>query len=187
MRKALSAFALAVLAMPAAHAASLDLSLSDDSAQFLLTTPTDQWGMRDGEAGVGLLFNEDDDLLGTLRLLSTNRVSPSLRFGVGVQGYLGDLDEVNETASAIAVGGNVGFSLAAQVPITLVLEGFIAPNILSFGDIERVTEYGARIEGEVSERAAVFVGYRKIEMDLDAGRGDYEVEDGLNLGVRIGF
>jgi hypothetical protein len=188
MRKFVPAIALsAALAVPAAHAAELELSLSDDDAQILVTTPGDQWGMRDSEVGAGIFFNEDDDLVGTLQLLSTNRVSPSLRFGVGVQGYLADLDRPNETAGAIAVGGNAGIGLASQIPVRFVLEGWIAPNILSFSGVDRVTELAARVEADVSERASVFVGWRNLEMDLDGGRGDYEVEDGVNFGLRFGF
>lgn len=187
MRKLFYSLALSALVAPAAHAATLDLSLNDEAAQFLVTSPTDSWGMQDAEAGVGVLFNEDDDLVGILRLLSVNRVSPSLRFGVGVQGYLGDLDDPNETVSGAAIGGNVGLSLAAQVPISLVLEGWIAPNILSFGEAEGFTDVSARIEAEVSNRAAVFVGYRQLEVDLEDTRRDYEIFDGGILGVRVGF
>jgi hypothetical protein len=187
MRKLLFPLALSAALMPSAHAASLDLSLNDEMAQFLVTSPTETWGMQDAEVGFGLLFNEDDDLIGTLRLLSTNRVSPSLRFGVGVQGYLGDLDGPNETPSAIAIGGNVAVSLAAQVPIALVLEGWLAPNILAFGDAERITDVSARVEAEVSNRAAVFIGYRLLEVDIENAGNDYEIVDGGVLGVRFGF
>jgi hypothetical protein len=71
--------------------------------------------------------------------------------------------------------------------VRFVLEGWIAPNILSFSGVDRVTELAARVEADVSERASVFVGWRNLEMDLDGGRGDYEVEDGVNFGLRFGF
>lgn len=186
MRKLVSALALSAALVPAAHAANLELTLNDDVAQFLVTAPGDRWGMSNTEVGAGILFNEEDDLLGTLRLMSTNRISPSLRFGVGVQGYLGELDNYDETASAVAIGGNVGLSLAAQVPLSLVLEGWIAPNILSFGDIEKTKEWSARIEAAISRQAAVFVGYRKLEMEVE-DRRDYELDDSANIGVRLGF
>jgi hypothetical protein len=186
MRKLFPALVLSAALAPAVHAANLELTLNDEMAQFLVTSSAEPWGMRDAETGIGILFNENDDLLGTLRLLSTNRVSPSLRLGVGLQGYLGELDKVDETASAVAIGGNIGFGLAAQVPLTLVLEGWIAPGILAFGDIDGVTELAARVEAAVSPRATVFAGYRTLEMDIDGG-GDYELDDGVNIGVRIGF
>jgi hypothetical protein len=184
MRRLMTAFVVAIALVPAAHARSLELAINDDMAQFQFST--NPWGAPDAEIGVGILFNEDDDLLGTLRLMSTNRVSPSLRLGVGVQGYLGDLDPINETMSAIALGGNVAFGLAAQVPVSLVLEGWIAPNILSFSDTERVREFSARVEAAVSNRAAVFIGYRSLKTNLVSHRR-YELDDSAHIGVRIGF
>lgn len=186
MRKLVSILILSAFTVPAVHAASLELTLNDDVAQFLITSPGDRWGMDNTQLGAGILFNENDDVLGTLRLMSTNRVSPSLRFGVGVQGYLGELDKVDETASSIAVGGNVGLSLASQIPLSLVLEGWIAPNILSFGDTEKTKEWSARIEAAISRQAAVFVGYRKLEIEVE-NRGDYELDDSANFGVRLTF
>ncbi len=186
MRKLVSILILSAFAVPAVHAASLELTLNDDVAQFLVTSTGNRWGMDNTQVGGGILFNENDDLLGTVRLLSTNRVSPSLRFAVGVQGYLGDLDRINETASAIAVGGNVGIGLAAQIPVSLVLEGWVAPSILSFGDTEKTKEWSARIEAAISRQAAVFFGYRKLEIEVE-NRGDYELDDSANFGVRLTF
>ncbi|HEX5514446.1 MAG TPA: YfaZ family outer membrane protein [Gammaproteobacteria bacterium] len=187
MRRLVSALALSLALVPTVHARSLELALNDDMAQFLYSTSTDPWGMRGGEFGIGVLFNENDDLVGTLRLLSTNRVSPSFRLGVGLQGYAGDLDEIDETMGAVAIGGNIGFSLAAQVPVSLVFEGWIAPGILAFGDIDKLKEMSARIEVGVSDHAAVFVGYRKLKVDLSDYRHDYELDDSAQLGIRIGF
>lgn len=187
MRRLLIACVLAISLVPAANARSLELALNDDVAQFLFSTATDPYGVRNAELGIGVLFNEDDDLVGTLRLLSTNRVSPSLRLGVGVQGYLGDLDRPNETMSGIAIGGNVGIGLAAQIPVALVLEGWIAPRILSFSDTEKIKEWSARIEAQVSKQAAVFVGYRRLKVDLEGFSRGHKVDDNAQIGVRIGF
>lgn len=187
MRRLLIACLLAVSLAPAAQARSLELALNDDMAQFLFSSPTDPFGIRDAELGIGVLFNEDDDLVGLLRLMSTNRVSPSLRLGVGLQGYLGDLDIPNETLSGLAIGGNVGIGLAAQIPVSLVLEGWIAPRILSFSDTEKIREWTARIEAQISNQAAVFVGYRKLKVDLENYSRGHEVDDSAQIGVRIGF
>jgi ethanolamine transporter EutH len=185
MRRLISVLVLFLVLAQAAHARSLELALNDDMAQF--TYSTGLWNVQSAELGAGILFNEDDDLLGTLRLVSISRVSHALRFAVGMQGYLGKLDDIDTTMSAIAIGGNVGFSLASQVPLSLVLEGWLAPRILSFGKIEDVTELSARIEADLSQHAAVFVGYRKLKTDLTRGPRNYELDDSAHIGVRIRF
>lgn len=185
MRRLIFVLIASLMLVPAAHARSLELALNDDMAQF--TYSTGLWNVQNAELGAGILFNEDDDLLGTLRLVSTSRVSHALRFAVGIQGYLGKLDDPDATMKAIAIGGNVGFSLASQIPLSLVLEGWVAPQILSFGKTEDMAELSARIEADLSQHAAVFVGYRKLKTDLERGPKNYKLDNSAHLGIRIKF
>lgn len=45
MRKLVSILILSAFTVPAVHAASLELTLNDDVAQFLITSPGDRWGI----------------------------------------------------------------------------------------------------------------------------------------------
>jgi hypothetical protein len=39
---------------------------------------------------------------------------------------------------------------------------------------------------ELSALATAYVGYRRVEADLEAG-GDHELDEGVQVGVRISF
>src|SRR5690625_4648841 len=175
MRRLILVFLLVLALMPTAHARSLELALNNDMAQFSYST---ELGVMQGaELGGGFLFNDDDDLLGTLRLVSASRISHALRFAVGMQGYLGKLDDPDTSMRAAAIGGNIGFSLASQVPLSLVLEGWYAPRILSFGRVKDASELSARVEAELSQHAAVFVGYRKLKADLKRRPRSHKIDN----------
>ena len=185
MRRILFPLALCVACGSAAQAAELDINLNDETGKVMFRSPTDGFGMQNGRVGVGVLFNEDDDIIGELSLESIGRVSESLRFNVGVKGYVGELDDADETLTAIGIGGGVRFSLASTVPLSLALNGFIAPDILSFGDPTGVREFDATVEAEFARNAAAYVGYGYMEVKLDGP--DAEVRDGAIVGVRLSF
>lgn len=186
MRRILLSAAVSLAFASSAQAGALEIGLGDDSAELFLTAPTGPYGFEDGQAGAGVAFNEDDDIVGQLSLEKIGRISESLRFNVGVKGYFGDMDRADETFSAVGVGGSVRFGLASSIPMGLILRGYIAPSVLSFSGAEGVTELDARVEAEFARSAAAFVGYSFMEVDLE-GRGDVEVRDGLNVGVRLNF
>lgn len=185
MRRILFPIAAALLFASSAQAADLELRLSDDAGELEYLTGSEEVGLRNGRLGVGVLFNEEDDVIGQLRLESIGRVSESLSFLVGVKGYLGDLDRADETLTAVSVGGGVRLGLASQIPVALVLSGFVAPDVLTFGDLEGVVELEARLEAQLTPNAAAFVGYDFFE--VDTGPRDMDVQDGLSVGVRLGF
>jgi hypothetical protein len=178
--------ALLLLAMsPSVYAGALDLSLSDEMAEFVLSTDMTSWGFRGGELGAGLLFNEDDDLAGTLRLQSLNRVSNAFTYGVGLKGYGVRLDEADEDFAALAIGGEVDFSLATQLPLTVALNAYIAPDILTSDDAEGLHEVSARLQAGISQMASAFIGYRRLEADMPGD--DVEIDDNFHIGIRLGF
>jgi len=185
MRRLLAAAALALTAVPAAHASTLELGLSDEFAQLEFATPAGGLNVQGAEWGAALLYNEDDDLIGTVRFSSVNRISPSFLFNIGIKGYLGRLDNPDENLGAVGIGGGASFSLASRPQVTFAVSGWFAPNILTFGDPRGVTELDARVEAGLSQTAVVFAGYRFFEVDF-RGR-DHEVQDGLQVGVRLGF
>lgn len=187
MRRVLLPIALSIALLPAAHASDLELSLSDDTAELMFTVPTENFGLQDGRVGAGVLFNDDDDYIGQLSLESIGRVSQSLSFNVGIKGYAGQLDDPDDDVTAIGIGGGIRVGLATQIPLAVLVNGFLAPDILSFGDAEGLKEFEARLEAGFARNAAAFIGYNLFEVEVENRRRDVEVQDGVNVGVRLSF
>lgn len=186
MRRILASSALSLVLASGVHAAELDINLSDETGEVTLSAPTDRYGMHNARAHVGVMFNDDDDIIGQVGLDSIGRVSESLRFHVGARGYLGDLDRPDETFSAIGIGGGLRLALATAIPVGLNLSGHFAPKVLSFSGAEGVRRYDALVDLQFAQNAGAYLGYSYMKVKLEDYR-DVKVRDGVVVGVRLGF
>lgn len=187
-RRALIA-AMIVGGTATAQAQEVDLVLSDEMAEAVLADRTSQGSNQSSRYGGGVLYNEDDDLLGSLFLMVNNEVEgrwQPVTLGVGAKLYGASLERSDETVGALAVGGNIGIGIPAGIPMAVAVQGFISPNITTGGDADRVTEAQIRLEAEVVRGAQAFVGYRQIKFHMD-GHRDERVDDGLHAGLRLRF
>lgn len=176
-----------VVAGPTAHAAGLDASISDKSAQFVFLTDSSSLGYGGADIGFGVLFNEDSDLVGTANLLVTGSPTSGnpFQFGVGAKAYVADLD-IDETASAIALGGLVRYVIPGNTPVGFAVEGYLAPSITSFSKTESFRELMLRAELEVMPSTRGYIGYRWMETRLE-DIGKYRIDDNVHVGIRVFF
>ncbi|MCW8955821.1 MAG: YfaZ family protein [Gammaproteobacteria bacterium] len=180
--------ALAVVFNPV-QAKGLDLRLSDKTAEFIYLTESSTFGYGGADVGLGFFYNDADDFMFSAAAMVSGHGSGNnrpLQFGVGVKVAFATLDLPDMTAGALAVGGQIRYVFPSTTPFALLAEGFISPDITTFGDAEQMLEYRFALELEVTPSARAYVGYRKIEFDLD-GINDYEVDDEVHLGVRLAF
>jgi hypothetical protein len=179
-------------ALNAAHAAGLDISLGNETAQFVYMFDSDsQIGIGGADVGAGVFFNDGDDYLLNFSVLvmghSVGR-NRALQLGAGVKAYAGELDiPVQETVGAVALGGKVSYIFPASMPMALSAELFYAPDVTSFGDNESLTEFLLRLEIEVAPTTRFYVGYRNLETEFENSGIDYELDDNGHVGVRFSF
>ncbi len=176
--------------------AGLDLKLSNETAEVTFLTQTATFGYGGADIGIGLFINENDDFLVNGSIIVSGSGTGDVRalhFGVGGKVYGGrlDLGTTNPNTSdpsggAIAIGGNLRYVFPSSTPIAILVEGFWAPSVTSFSDFDRLVEYRAALELEVTPSARAYVGYRKLEVELDTGL-KYELDDNAHIGVRFAF
>jgi len=110
-----------------------------------------------------------------------------LRFGIGFKGNSAEVSGQN--FSSIPLGIELEYTLPLDFSMPIKLSGtlFYAPSALTFQDGDRYFE--GRMEASISiiEQADIFVGYRKIDLDFDGWRGDYNYSDDAYVGFRIRF
>ncbi len=198
LRKALITIA-ALLPSSNALAVGLDLKISSEIAEAILLTQNATFGYGGADIGFGLLINENDDFMLTGAIMVSGSGTGDVRalhLGVGGKAYAGKLDfQSNNTGNtsqedpsggAIAIGGNVRYVFPAKMPFAILVEGFWAPSVLSFSDFDNLYEYRADVELEVTPSARAYLGYRKLQVQLDTGY-DYDVDDTVHIGVRFEF
>ncbi len=188
MRLVLSCALLASAALPAA-ANDFEAALSSETAQFTFRSDSSLIGWGGADLGFGLFYNDDSDYLLQLSLMQMRQPSEEnpLTFGVGVRGYLGNLDDADQDVFAFAIGGELRYTIPGTMPMAFFLRGHFAPEITSFSDSEEVLDYTFGIQIEVLPQTTAFIGLRHLEVDTE-DEGEVELDDDrFHLGVRLTF
>src|SRR5680860_100441 len=100
-------------------------------------------------------------------------------FGAGVKAYAFSLDDADETVAAGALGGKVTYTIPANIPMHVSAEAFYAPDITTTGEGDNMLDFNTRFEIEFIPRTSGFIGYRKMEVDLD-NADDAELDDNIH-------
>ena len=192
LRKALITIA-ALLSTTNVTAAGLDLKLSSETAEVTFLTQSATFGYGGADIGIGLFINEQDDFLANGSIVVSGSGTGDVRalhFGVGGKIYAGRLDfgpnVPNPSGGAIAIGGNLRYVFPSSTPFAILVEGFWAPSVTSFSDFDGLVEYRVALELEVTPSARAYIGYRKLEVELDTGLKDV-LDDNAHIGVRFAF
>ncbi|MDH3219253.1 MAG: YfaZ family outer membrane protein [Gammaproteobacteria bacterium] len=169
-------------------ASDFEAALSKETAQFTFRSDSSVIGWGGADLSLGLFYNEESDYViqgGLLQMRQPSEQNP-LTFGVGVKGYLGQLDKPDKDVFAFAVGGQVRYTIAGTMPMAVFLEGFFAPEITSFSDSDAIIDYTFGFQIEALPQTVAFIGVRHFEIELD--RADYEADDdNVHFGVRLTF
>jgi hypothetical protein len=176
-----------VLAGAPWHAATLDFNFGSNAAELDFYAGLDALAFGESEAGGGILFNEDGDVVasGGFRVRGSPGASGKLELWAGIRAWgllLADREE--DEAFALALGGGVRYRLPVRAPLSLGAELHHAPDIVTAGDVQGVLEGEARVELELMPTAVAYVGYRRLEAELDVP-DDIELDDGYHAGIRF--
>lgn len=172
------------------QARGFDLRLADETAEILYLTESSTFGYGGADVGVGFFFNEADDVSFSASAMISGHGAGNnraLKFGVGFKGLFTSIDVLDEEVGALAIGGQVRYVFPSATPVAFLLEGFIAPSIVSFSGADQYTEFRAAIELEVTPSARAYVGYRNMQYELENYSPDYELDDDWHVGVRVEF
>ncbi len=170
---------------------TLDINLSNNTAQFQFGTgtPTGTQGRTDLHAGV--LYNNVNSILVNAGVLVVNSQdgAPGLTIGAGVEALVATIKDnppIRSNASAVALDVLVRYSPPATNQLAFAGEMHYAPRIITFGDADRYSQFGARVEYELSTQTLVYVGYRRITFGIK-NRSDAIMDNGVHLGIKFGF
>lgn len=188
MLRHLLLLALSVLSC-AASADSLMVNLNNNAAQIKFGAEASDIVDGNSELTSGLIFNDASNVFGEAGLIvrGDEGDGPGMSVGMGVKAVLGQMNNsCNCTVASLAVGGELTYALPATTRVALVGEYFAGPKIVTFADADRFNQLGFRIEVAVSPQANAYLGYREIGFGVK-NKGPYNLDSGLNLGVRLAF
>jgi len=189
---------LAFLPVSNIFASGADLRLGTDAAEFVYLTESATFGYGGADMGFGVFLNEDDSFLGSASILVSGSGDGDVRglhFGVGAKIYTGliefDSPRDNQSGGAVAIGGQIRYVFPGSMPLALLVEGFIAPDVTSISDFKGLTEIRVALEMEITPSARAYIGWRSLEVELDEGLGisgdEIDLDDSGHIGVRFSF
>lgn len=172
---------LSVLVQPV-WADSLDLNLHDKAMRVIYSKGLANRGL---EGEVGVLFDEDDNYLANVGVkVAGENWSDSGTFDItmGVRAVYADMTNID--AAAVGIGGGVRFSPIHRLGIGGHI--YYAPSILSFSDAESYSETGLRVDYQLLAQGFVYIGYRKVEIELE-NSVEVDLDDEGHVGMKILF
>lgn len=171
------------------HARGIDFKLADEMAELNYLTQTSTFGYGGTDIGMGIYFNEADDVQFQGKLMVTGNPAgnnKALQYGIGGKLLFTTFDVLDEEVGALAVGGQLRYVIPSTTPVAFMISGFYAPGITSFSGADEFSEFSFAIELEVTPSARAYIGYRHMEYEFENG-GDYELDDGGHIGIKFDF
>ncbi len=179
----------------AAADASIDLNINSSDVEARIDVKVNPLETPMSIGG-GFLYSDDKTKywLASLNLAVKDEVfTPALSLGLGLKGMFGNTDFVtfdrDTAALAFQFLGDYDFrKTSANIPISIFAGVAYAPEILSFSDTDRYFDFYTGAAFHINYFAAVYVGYRDIEIDYEAGGIKNKLsDDAFFLGITISF
>lgn len=181
-------FALSLLAASTSILAdTADINMRNNSVQLQYVAPTGRDTLGSTELHAGLLYTDNKDGLVDAGILVKGPVgdrSSGITVGVGIKGLVATVNDSN--AAALALGGQIRFSLPPGTRLGIVGQLYYSPDIVTYRDAERYIEAVARLEYEVIPQAVAYIGYRRMNFNLE-NETDGVLDSGLHAGVKMSF
>ena len=166
-----------------------EVSLSNDTLEARYVDSGKRVGVGEGSrvSGAFFLSEERDIVLYGDLLFPIEFGWDRLDLSIGPRAYAALLDEENDDVLALGAGAEVRFVLDRRSRLAVAGSAFYAPDILTFGSADNLTDLSARVELGVAPRVTVFGGMRWFEFDLTDGSGERTLMEEVFVGASYTF
>lgn len=167
---------------------SAELALSNDTLQLKYIGSGQLLGVERSQfSGAFFLSEERDIVLSAGLLFPADLDLGRLSILFGPQVYAALLEEENNDVMTVSVGAEARFVLNRGIGLAIAGHAFYAPDILTFGSADNLTDLMARLELRVAPRLITFGGMRWFEFDLTEGGGERTLQEELFVGFGYRF
>jgi len=144
------------------------------------------------QAGAGVLYNEQRDLVGmfdALWYIGDEARQREIEVSVGTRVFAAFLNQENEDTLGVGFGGEAEWFFNQKRRSSLKLSAFYAPDILTFGVANNIRDYAIDLRTRVGDRTFAFVGFRHLEVDTiaEAVSNNRNLDDEVHIGFRRTF
>jgi hypothetical protein len=164
-----------------------ELALSNDTLQLRYLGNEGGVGGTGQLTGAFFLSEERDIVLSAGALFPANVDLGRLTLRFGPQVYAALLDEENNDVLAMSVGAEARFVINRRMGLAVSGQAFYAPDILTFGSADSLTDLSARAEIQLGPQMLAFGGMRWFEFDLVEGGGERTLQEEVFVGIGYQF
>ena len=165
-----------------------ELALSNDTLQLRYETGGGTVGVdRSRFSGAFFLSEERDIVLSAGLAFPADIDLGPLSLAVGPQVYAALLEDENNDVMSVSVGAQARFLLNRNMGFALAGHAYYAPDILTFGSADNLTDLMARAEIGFGDRVIAFGGMRWFEFDLTTGMGERTLQEEIFVGFGYRF
>ncbi len=169
-----------------AVAGELDLSFNSDALRAIYVH---DFASNDLSGDIGFANNSDKGTVINASLFVSGFASDGdnpLKAGLGIRtGYV-DGDASKQTGIPVAIGGFFRYALPRMDRLSIRGDAWIAPDVLSLGDLDEYRDLSLRVQYALLREADVFVGARYLNTEFSNGSRAL-IDNGLNIGFNIRF
>ena len=161
---------------------------SDDAFRAEYETDAGRFNLDNARLTGGFLLSEERDnvFTGTVMLDTFPGLVEDVRLSFGARGYVALLGVENRDVFGLGLGVQGAYELPIDVlPLQLGSEFFYTPDVLAFGQSDRIFDWNVDVGLAVRDNVSAFVGFRFLQFDTRPG--EREVEDEVHVGVRWAF
>jgi len=158
---------------------------SDKAARFRYEFSSERFNFENGRIQVGFLLTEErDNVISVgLALDTIPNYLPGFQLSYGGKILAGLLGIENADVIGIALGLEAGYKLPIkQFPLQLGATVYYAPDILTFGQSDRIFDWDLRVGLPLRESVVGYVGFRYLQFDTRPG--DRELDNQVHVGIR---
>ena len=159
-----------------------EIALSDDTLQLRFVDDGDR-GAGSRLTGGFFLSEERDIVLTAGMIFPAGFDDNRLQINFGPRAYAALLEEENEDVMAVSLGGEIRFEMDTDSGFAVVGEAYYAPDILTFGAANNLTDLSARLEVMLQQRLTLFGGFRWFEFDLAEAEDTRTLQEEFFVGV----
>ena len=165
-----------------------ELALSNDTLQLRYETGGGMVGVdRSRFSGAFFLSEERDIVLSAGLAFPADIDLGPVSIAVGPQVYAALLEDENNDVMSVSVGAQVRFWVNRGMGLAIAGHAYYAPDILTFGSADNLTDLMARAEIGFGDKVIAFGGMRWFEFDLTEGGGERTLQEEVFVGFGYRF
>lgn len=172
---------------------ALDLSLNNNAIAFEFSASTGALMQKNANFYIGMLYDGDtlNSLVDAGLLVKGDAGDSGFALSLGAKILAGsihnDVPGTTEYVSALVIGGELGYAFPAAKNLSVALDLYAAPTIMTFADASGANQWALRLEYEVNQGAKVYAEYRGTNFAITSTGNTVTLESGNYMGLKLAF